>query len=191
MQLRRSSTRGPTRGLTGRVRRALSRLVISCATLGLACVAAGEGESSDSESESGEPHRCGPTVGVVERVVDGDTIVLESGERIRYLLIDTPEISPPAECWGQEATDTNVALVEGKTIQLDYDVQCNDIYNRLLAYVYVDGVEVNTRLVERGHACVLHIEPNGDDRVNEFLTLENAAREAGLGMWSACGSPCN
>jgi micrococcal nuclease len=131
--------------------------------------------------------RCGPSEGVVARAIDGDTIELESGEIIRYLLVDTPESTGGAtDCFGENAKTFNEDLVVGETVQLTYDVECEDYFGRLLAYVRVGGREVNTLLVERGYACVLHIPPNGDDRVDEFQALEDAARAAGTGMWSAC-----
>jgi micrococcal nuclease len=135
----------------------------------------------------GGDERCGPSEGVVARAIDGDTIELESGETIRYLLVDTPESTGGAtDCFGENAHTFNEDLVVGKTVQLAYDVECEDHFGRLLAYVTVGANEVNPLLVERGYACVLHIPPNGDDRVDEFQALEDAARASGAGMWSAC-----
>jgi micrococcal nuclease len=132
---------------------------------------------------------CGPTSGHVARVVDGDTIELESGEKIRYLMIDTPESTTETECFGENAKQFNTDLVADKDIELAYDVECEDRFGRLLAYVTVGGVEVNTLMVERGFACVLHIPPNGDDREDEFDALEAAAKAANRGLWGACMSP--
>ncbi|MEZ4403315.1 MAG: thermonuclease family protein [Kofleriaceae bacterium] len=131
---------------------------------------------------------CGPSSGVVARVIDGDTIDLASGERVRYLLIDTPESTNGAtDCYGVNAAQANHDLVLGKTVDLVYDdAQCTDRFGRLLAYVSVDGVEVNSLLVERGYACFLYIPPAGTDRELEFENLELAARTSGRGMWSAC-----
>ncbi len=136
--------------------------------------------------------RCGPQSALVTRVIDGDTIELEGGERVRYLLVDTPEItSGKDECFGQEAKDFNTDLVLDMVVDLDYDVECEDAYGRLLAYVSVDGREVNSLLVERGYACVLYIPPSGEDRVDEFEALEDGAEAANRGMWAACeGNPC-
>lgn len=132
-------------------------------------------------------------VGVVARVIDGDTIDLESGERIRYLMVNTPETTGGKdECYGQNAVTFNTDLVLGKTIEYECDVDCTDMFGRTLAYVRVDGQEVNTLLVERGFACVLHIPPNGDDRADEFEALEDAARAANRGLWGQCDPiPCN
>ncbi len=146
-----------------------------------ACVTSGAADDTP-----GNPS-CGPAVATVARVIDGDTIVLTSGERIRYLLLDAPETTlGHHDCYGSNATDFNSDMVAGKDISLRYEVQCTDIYGRLLAYITVDGTEVNPLLVERGYACVLHIPPNGDDRVAEFEDLEARAREERRGIWGAC-----
>lgn len=134
---------------------------------------------------------CGPTEGEVAEVTDGDTITLASGEKVRYLMVDTPEISGGAECYGAQARDFNRSLVEGRRVQLRYDVECEDRFGRLLAYVTVDGRSVNELLVERGYACVLHIPPNGNDVVGDYEALEDAARSAGRGLWGFCSTtPC-
>jgi len=129
--------------------------------------------------------RCGPRAATVTNVVDGDTVDLDSGERIRYLLVDTPELSSD-DCFATEARDFNQSLVLGKEVTLEYDVECEDRFGRLLAYVSVDGREINSLLVERGFACVLRIPPNGADRVDEFQALEQAAQNGPAGMWAVC-----
>jgi micrococcal nuclease len=136
---------------------------------------------------------CGPSEAMVERVIDGDTIVLTTGEKIRYLLVNAPETTNGHDdCYGQNASQFNSDLVLGKQVELTYDVQCTDMYGRLLAYVSVGGQEVNTLLVERGYACVLHIPPDGDSRAAEFKAAETAARSARRGLWGACDPiPCN
>lgn len=131
---------------------------------------------------------CGPSSGVVSRVIDGDTIELTSGERIRYLLVDTPESTNGAtDCFGQEAKALNESLVAGKTVALTYDdASCTDRFDRLLAYVSVDGSDVGAELVSRGYACVLYIPPAGESREADFTRWEAQAKAAGLGMWGAC-----
>jgi micrococcal nuclease len=134
---------------------------------------------------SGSP--CGPTEAKVDRVIDGDTIVLSSGEKIRYLLVDAPETTlGHDDCYGSNAAQFNSDLVLGKTVQLSYDVECTDMYGRLLAYVSVDGQEDNKLMVERGYACVLHIPPDGDDRADEFKIYQHEAKTAMRGLWGAC-----
>ncbi|WP_233261830.1 thermonuclease family protein [Vitiosangium sp. GDMCC 1.1324] len=140
----------------------------------------------------GSESACGPGAGVVSRVVDGDTLVLQSGERVRYLLVDTPETTNGKhECFGSEARDFNRSLVEGRNVRLEYGEACTDRYGRLLAYVSVDGREVNSLLAEGGYACVLYVSPAGRSRRAEFEALESSARQAGRGMWGTCSAvPC-
>ena len=131
---------------------------------------------------------CGPSTGKVTRVIDGDTIELESGQRIRYLLVDTPETTAGKnDCYGSQAVDFNKMQVEGQTVSLAYDeAGCKDRYDRLLAYVSVGGKEVNKALVENGLACVLYIPPAGSSRHVEFEDAESVAKTNRTGLWGAC-----
>lgn len=132
--------------------------------------------------------RCGPSHATVVRVIDGDTVELSGGETVRLLMIDTPETTGGAtDCFGQEAKQYLTTALITQEIDLDYDVVCEDRYGRLLAYVSLNGHEINTRMVELGYARVLHIPPNGDDREEEFESLEYLACASGAGLWGACG----
>jgi micrococcal nuclease len=129
----------------------------------------------------------GPDHAIVTNIVDGDTIDLDTGVRIRYLLMDTPESTNGAtDCFGQNAKQFNSDLVLNKEVELTYDVERLDRYGRTLAYVSVGDVEVNSTLVERGYACVLYIPPDGEDRRAEFEALEATAKAEGRGMWGQC-----
>lgn len=133
--------------------------------------------------------RCGPSEAVVTRVIDGDTVELGSGERVRYLLVNAPETTRAApECFASEARAKNRSLVEGRRVSLRYDAECSDRYGRLLAYVSVADTDLSSYLVAEGYACVLHIPPNGSSRVHELEALERSAEAAGIGMWAACGA---
>jgi micrococcal nuclease len=134
------------------------------------------------------PAECGPTEAVVARVVDGDTIELVGGQKVRYLLVDTPEVGEN-ECHSQQSLAANRRLVEHRRVQLRYEPACTDRFGRLLAYVSVDEREVNALLVEQGHACVLHVPPSGDERVGAFRVLERRAQNLQLGLWGACALP--
>lgn len=130
----------------------------------------------------------------VERVIDGDTIVVDGGERIRFIGIDTPEtVDPrkPVQCFGREASAFTTSLLPSATpVQLVFDVERTDRYGRTLAYVYRvdDGVFVNAALVEAGFAVTATYPPNVA-HVDEFTALAAAARDANRGLWSACGTP--
>jgi len=142
----------------------------------------------------GPRSKCGPDTAVVDHVIDGDTIVLQDGTKIRYLLVDTPEITlGKNDCWGQEAADFNRAHVEGKTVSLKYDdAECTDRYNRTLAWVSADGLELNAELVKQGYACELYVAPGGQARKEEFLTYEAQAKTDRVGMWGQCTViPCS
>ena len=119
-------------------------------------------------------------IGQVTRVVDGDTIdVLIDGKntRIRYLQMNTPERNEP--CY-RESTDRNAELVAGKTVRLVPDRELVDPFDRWLRFVYVGDVSVSRVLVEEGFAEVVLYPPN-DAHYEEFLALERAAAQAGLG----------
>ncbi|RKG79547.1 thermonuclease [Corallococcus sp. CA049B] len=134
---------------------------------------------------------CGPSTGVVTKVIDGDTVVLQDGERIRYLLADTPETTRGHDdCFGEEAAAFNRSLVEGRTVRLRDAEACTDRFGRRLAYVSVDGEDVNALLVKRGYACTLFIPPAGASRRGEFEALELEARRARRGLWGRCPAPC-
>ncbi len=128
----------------------------------------------------------------VARVVDGDTIELTDGRKVRYLGMDTPEtVNPkkPVQCYGHEASAYNTSLVDAKEVKLVADVQDTDQYGRLLRYVYLpDGTFVNLALVQGGYARAYAWPPN-IAHAKEFLTAQNAARISGVGLWSACPSP--
>ncbi len=122
---------------------------------------------------------------LVVKVIDGDTIELSSGEKVRYIGVDTPELHHPqksVEYFAREAYEANRRLVEGKKVRLEFDVQKQDRYGRLLAYVYVDGIMVNEWLVANGYARVATFPPNVK-YAERFLELEREARRLELGLW--------
>jgi len=86
---------------------------------------------------------------LVSRVIDGDTIELADGKKVRYIGIDTPEDDEPLY---HESVEANRNLVEGKRVKLEYDNQIQDKYGRTLAYVYVNDTFVNCELLRLGVA---------------------------------------
>ena len=125
----------------------------------------------------------------VKEVIDGDTIILNTGDRIRYLGIDTPELHHPTigpECGGQEAKDENVKLLAGKRLRVEKDTTDKDQYGRLLRYVFTeDGHFVNYEIVRRGWAQVFIIYP---DRKYEKMLIDAqvSAVKENLGIWKHC-----
>ena len=127
--------------------------------------------------------RSAPETATVTRVIDGDTIVIATGQRVRYIGIDTPEVYPQLEAYGSEAWLANRKLVEGKKVRLERDVSETDKYGRLLRYVYVDDTFVNAELVRQGLAEAKAYPP--DTKYQDLLEqLESEARQAGRGMWA-------
>ncbi len=135
-----------------------------------------------------------PDVGIVDEVVDGDTIDVDIGgreERVRLIGINTPEIAhddEPAECCGPEAAAfTSEQLPAGTQVRLERDVVGRDDYGRLLAYVYRrnDDVLVNELIIAAGYARPLTIPPNGAF-ADRFVAAATAADAAGTGLWAAC-----
>ena len=133
---------------------------------------------------------------VVTRILDGDTIVVNGGQKVRYIGIDAPEFygdSQEPECFAREARLKNERLVLGKKVRLVRDVSDTDTYGRLLRYVYlidsqtdaVGDVSVNEALVREGYAFAHPVPP--DVSLQDTLrTLEADARRYGRGLWSTC-----
>lgn len=130
--------------------------------------------------------------GVVTGIADGDTIEVQidgNSYKVRYIGIDTPETydpNNPPQYYSQEATDRNTALVAGKEIILVKDVSETDRYDRLLRYVFVDGLFVNLELVQGGFAYAKAYPP--DTACHDvFTTAQQSAQAAGIGLWMVTG----
>ena len=121
----------------------------------------------------------------VERVVDGDTIIVSGVGRVRLIGVDTPEsVDPrrPVEFFGKEASAFTRRLVDGKRVRLEYDWERADRYGRTLAYVYLpDGTFVNAEIIRRGYGHAYTRFPF--EHLDRFRRLERAARTAGRGLW--------
>jgi len=123
----------------------------------------------------------------VLRVVDGDTLVLEGGEKVRLIGVNTPEsVDPrrPVQWFGREAAAFAKSLLQGRRVRMEQDVEKRDRYGRTLGYLWrEDGVFVNLRLVEEGYALAFRYPPNVK-HAELFREAERRAREAGKGLWS-------
>ena len=126
---------------------------------------------------------------LVTRVIDGDTIELSDGGKVRYIGIDTPEAGSKNECFALEAKKKNEELVLGKNVSLEKDISETDKYQRLLRYVYIgegeNKIMVNEALVKEGFANVLTYPPDVKFK-DLFLISEKSARDSKLGLWSKC-----
>lgn len=165
-----------------------------------ASIIAEEKANNVSISTNGENKENGKTVqgiipnGKVEakvlRVVDGDTLKIQIADKdykVRLLGVDTPEsVSPKKEKntkEGKIASEYTKKNLEGKDIVLEFDVSPYDRYGRLLAYVYVDGICYNEKLLEEGYAKVMMISPNVKNS-KYYRQIEKQAKENNVGFWN-------
>lgn len=123
----------------------------------------------------------------VSRTVDGDTVEIETGEKVRYIGVNTPEsvkVGSPVECFSKEASAKNKELVEGKMVRLEKDVSDTDRYGRLLRFVYLeDGTFVNDALVREGYARISTFPPDVA-KAEQFRLAEREARDQKRGLWA-------
>ena len=122
----------------------------------------------------------------VERAVDGDTLLLSNGERIRLIGVDTPETvhpNKPVEHFGKEAKAFAQREIEGREARLEFDWQKNDKYGRTLAYVYrkEDNFFLNAEIIKQGYGHAYTRFPF--KYLEEFRRYEREARENGRGLW--------
>ena len=123
--------------------------------------------------------------GIVERVVDGDTVIVSGLGSVRLIGVDTPETVHPnglVEAFGYEASTFLRELVLHQQVRIEYDIQRKDRYNRTLAYLYLqDGRFVNAAIVREGFG---HAYTQFPFRyLDEFRQLEREAREQKRGLW--------
>ncbi|MDD5600174.1 MAG: thermonuclease family protein [Candidatus Humimicrobiaceae bacterium] len=116
---------------------------------------------------------------IVKEVIDGDTIILSDGRRVRLIGINTPE---HGMYFYEEAKEALEIIVLGKKVLLEKDVSERDQYGRLLRYVYMGDLFVNLEMLKRGFANVYTYPPDVK-YMNEFLEAERYARENNLGLW--------
>jgi micrococcal nuclease len=162
------------------------RPLLAVAVLSLLAAACSFDTASGASLATIPDHEHGESNAIVERVVDGDTIVIDiigSHERVRLLRIDTPEsvaVNRPEDCYGKESAAYLTSLLpKGTEVTLVRGVESRDQYDQLF---------VNLDLLKRGYAGVMIYEPNSFFR-KLFEDAEKDAFEAGIGLWGMCGGP--
>lgn len=123
------------------------------------------------------------SVMTVKRVIDGDTVEMANGDRVRLLGIDSPE---KGQMFYDESID-ELRKLEGKSVSLERDVSDRDKYGRYLRYVYLGDYFVNVELVKNGFASVFIMHPNNRHQ-SKLLDAESTAREYGRGIWKSSDS---
>jgi micrococcal nuclease len=154
------------------------------------CLAGQPRAAAQPSPHAPQPSERPGTTALVKRAIDGDTLELTSGEKVRLIGVDTPETKDPrkpVQYFGKEATAFTQRVVEGKRVRLEYDQQRQDKYGRTLAYVYLDdGTFVNAeiiKIIKQGYGSAYTRFPFR--YLEQFRQFEREARESGRGLWGA------
>lgn len=120
----------------------------------------------------------------ISRVIDGDTVELETGESVRLLGIDTPE---KGQYLYQEAKEWLDLRVKNRNVILEKGDEDKDKYGRLLRYIRLDPYTlVNLELVKLGYASAYMLD-EGDPYYDALMRADAEAREEGRGIWQYSG----
>ena len=131
----------------------------------------------------------------IDYVVDGDTVRLTNGRRVRLVQIDTPEVYNSPECYGEQASRiTKRLLPHGTAVRLYREPKTDavDAYGRLLRYVFRvrGGLDVNVQLVRVGAAAPYFYDYRRGRYARRLVRLGLRARRLHLGLWGRCrGTP--
>ncbi|MDD3732072.1 MAG: thermonuclease family protein [candidate division Zixibacteria bacterium] len=127
---------------------------------------------------------------VIVRVIDGDTVDLKGGDRLRLLAIDTPEKDEP---FYEQARFFLESLTVGKTARVEYESRRRDRYGRLLGYVYIDTLFVNKAILENGLGYLYLFKDNDphSPQVQQLLAAQRQALTGKRALWSLSYEPEN
>lgn len=140
-------------------------------------------------SRSAIPERLDEGVYEVARAVDGDTLLLASGARIRLQGVNTPEtVKPnwPVEPWGPEASQFTKDFIEtaGHHVRLTFSLERKDRYDRFLAFVWNGDVMLNEELIRSGLGYARRDYRYSEPMKRRFTKAQDEAKGAGRGIWS-------
>ncbi len=147
-------------------------------------------QATHQSSDTAPPGQAGEGPHRVQRVVDGDTLLLEDRTRVRLIGVNTPEMTTNhggPEPWAVEATKFTESFVEGKDVHLQFDRERLDQYKRTLAYVRVGDAMLNEELVRAGLARVPNRYRYSASTRRRFEQIRDEARAAKRGIWSDGG----
>jgi len=143
--------------------------------------------ATSEQAEPAEPEELGRESFENVRVIDGDTLELPDGRRVRLVQIDAPEAGE--ECYADRATaELRAILDQGVPITLEADPNLDDVdqFDRLLRYVHMGSMNVNVQLVKRGAVGVWFFEGDRGKYAERLEREVRSARQAGRGLWGAC-----
>ena len=124
----------------------------------------------------------------VSKVVDGDTITMSNGEKVRLIQIDTPELASK-ECYGIQAkSELSKLLNQAGEVSLTSDPNLDEVdkYGRSLRYVFVGNTNLNLKLVEIGAAAPYFYRGEKGVYAAQLLKAAQTAQKRKLGMWGMC-----
>ncbi|MFC1622751.1 thermonuclease family protein [Patescibacteria group bacterium] len=131
----------------------------------------------------------GAEYAIVIEVIDGDTIVIETGEHVRLIGIDAPEKN---KCYYNESKEFLKDMILNKSVRLEKDISNKDDYGRLLRYILLPTVEdnaddelINNTLVRQGYALSQYYPPDAQHR-GLLSSSQSIAVENKLGIWQEC-----
>ncbi len=124
----------------------------------------------------------------ITKVYDGDDITLSTGEKVRLLQIDTPELSP-GECYAAQARSELVKLLEAPgqlSLKPDPNLDKTDRHGRILRYVFIGKTNINLKMVEIGAAAPYFYRSKKGMYATVILKAAQTAQAKKLGLWKAC-----
>ncbi len=135
------------------------------------------------------PRDLAPGIYSVREVIDGDTLQLSNGARIRLIGVDAPELHGPGglpEPFAAEATEfvRGAVATRGGEVRLEFDRVLQDRYGRFLAYVYAGDLFINEELVRQGLARARLEFDYSSYMKARFRDAEREAQKAARGIWS-------
>ncbi len=123
---------------------------------------------------------------VVREALTGDSVRLEGGKTLKYIGVQSPplqSIVPLVREYGHNALEFNKSLVEGRKVQVEWDLQIRDNSNTLLGYVFMeDGTFLNKEILKQGHGKIRLLPPNLKYAAL-FRRAELEARRERKGLW--------
>lgn len=122
---------------------------------------------------------------VATKIIDGNTIKLDTGEIVKYIGVEAPDLyqkDEGPEFFARQASRYNQKLVFMKKVRLEFDKERKDKNGNTLAYVFVKKTFVNAELIKLGYAKAHIVSPNNKYKTM-FLDLEKSARQSVKGLW--------
>lgn len=123
-----------------------------------------------------------PAKAMVQSVYDGDTVTLETGDKVRLRWVNAPEMKPE-EPYAREAKALTTSLVGGREVDLDVGPEGRDGYGRILAGLSVPEGTLSVALLEAGLGHLFIIPPEPSD-LAPLIAAQDRARAARRGIWS-------